>query len=141
MKNDLRYAFRLLRNHPWFALAVVATLALGIGINTTVFTLVNAVLFKPVPIPGGERLVTVSNRHLTRANNFSGIAVLDYREYKANQRTFESLEAVAGGRGVIAEQGNAPERYNSGQVTAGLFPMLKTAPVLGRGFTPENEKP
>ncbi len=141
MLQDFRFALRMIATHRWFSAAVIATLALGIGINTTVFTLVNAVLFKPVPIPGGERLVTVNNRRVGRPNDNTGVGVLDYREYKANQTTFESLEAVSGDRGVIAEQGNAPERYTAGKVTAGLFSMLKTPPILGRGFTPENEKP
>lgn len=61
MLHDLRFALRMIATHRWFSLAVIVTLALGIGINTTVFTLVNAVLFKPVPIPGGERIVTIAN--------------------------------------------------------------------------------
>ena len=80
MINDLRFAFRMIATHRWFSAAVIFTLALGIGINTTVFTLVNAVLFKPVPIPGGERLVTVINQNLTQANSRDNISYPDFRE-------------------------------------------------------------
>jgi hypothetical protein len=66
MTKDIRFALCMLRSHRWGSLAVIITIALGIGINTTVFTLVNAVLFKPVPIPAGERLVTVAHQNLRR---------------------------------------------------------------------------
>ena len=62
MAYDLRFALRMIRSHGWFSLAVVATLALGIGLNTMVFTIINAALFKPVPVPGGARLVAVTSR-------------------------------------------------------------------------------
>ncbi len=140
MLNDLRFAFRMIATHRWFSAAVVATLALGIGINTTVFTLVNAVLFKPVPIPGGERLVTVVHQNVVKANNRSSISLPDYREYKANTQSFEGFEALTGGQAVLSEQGSAPERFNMSRVTSGLFTMLRTAPVAGRGFSPENDK-
>jgi putative ABC transport system permease protein len=141
MLNDLRFAFRMIATHRWFSAAVVATLALGIGINTTVFTLVNAVLFKPVPIPGGDRLVTVVHQSLTKANNTTSISLPDYREYKANTQSFEGFEALSGGQAVLSEQGSAPERFNMSRVTSGLFTMLRTPPVIGRGFSSENDKP
>ena len=62
MLKDLRFAFRMLASRPWFSATVIVTLALSIGVNTTIFTLVNAVLFKPVPLPNGERMVVVSER-------------------------------------------------------------------------------
>lgn len=141
MTNDLRFAFRMIRTHRWFSAAVVVTLALGIGINTTVFTLVNAVLFKPVPLPGGERLVTISNQHLTKANTRPPLSLPDYREYKAENKSFAGFEGLSGGQAVISEQGNPPERYRMARVTSGLFTMLQMAPVLGRGFSAENDQP
>jgi hypothetical protein len=66
MLLDFRFALRMILAHRWFSAAVVATLALGIGLNTMVFTLINAVLFKPVPVPGGARLVAIRNRHLAQ---------------------------------------------------------------------------
>src|SRR5215217_2494258 len=80
VKNDLRFALRMISAHRWFSCAVIITLALGIGINTTVFTLVNAVLFKPIPLPNGSRLVTINGQDLTRADNRRGLSYPDYVE-------------------------------------------------------------
>src|SRR3954469_7851626 len=119
MFNDLRFALRMLATHRWFSAAVVVTLALGIGINTTVFTLVNAVLFKPVPIPGGEYIVTVLNQNLTKPEDRSGISYPDYLEYRDQNRTFVGLEAAQLGEVVISEPGNPPERYSYARITPG----------------------
>jgi predicted permease len=141
MLNDLRFALRMIRTHRWFSAAVVVTLALGIGINATVFTLVNAVLFKPVPVPGGERLVTVSNQNLTKANSRMGIAYPDYLEFKTQNHTFEGLEAAEGLSAVISEASNPPERFNGQRITPGLFALLRTPPILGRSFSPADGEP
>jgi len=141
MINDLRFALRMIGSHRWFSAAVVVTLALGIGVNTTVFTLLNAVLFKPVPIPRGERLVTVSCENLTKANGRTGVSYPDFREYRSQNRTFEGLEAANNDEVVLSENGNPPERVRSSRVSAGLFTMLRTPPLMGRGFSPEDDKP
>ncbi len=141
MFHDFRFACRMIATHRWFSLAVVVTLALGIGINTTVFTLVNAVLFKPLPLPGGARLVTVGGQNLAKANSQFGISLPDYREFKAQNHSFEGLEGSSGTQAVISEQGNPPDRFRGARVTAGLFSMLHTQPILGRGFTADDERP
>lgn len=138
MLQDLRFAFRMIGSHRWFSAAVIATLALGIGINTTVFTLVNAVLFKPVPVPGGERIVTVSNYKLTKPDEHSGVSWPDYLEYKTQNHTLEGVEAVQRDQGTISEPGNPPERFSLARVTSGLYTLLRTPPVLGRGFSPSD---
>jgi putative ABC transport system permease protein len=142
MLSDLRFALRMIRAHRWFSCAVIVTLALGIGINTTVFTLVNAVLFKPVPIPGGERIVTIANENPTKPERRSRSRVSwpDYLDYKAQSRSFEGIEAVAREQGIISEAGNPPERYGMAKVTPGLFTLIRTPPVAGRGFTPDDGK-
>ena len=143
MMNDLRFAFRMIAAHRWFSAAVIVTLALGIGINTTVFTLVNAVLFKPVPIPGGERIVTVTHQNIVKLDKRSRSRICwpDYLEYKAQNRTFEGLEAISRNQSVISEPGNPPDRYNMAFATPGLFNLIRTPPVLGRGFTPADGRP
>ena len=125
----------MIGSHRWFSVAVIATLALGIGINTTVFTLVNAVLFKPVPIPGGERIVTVANYNLTKPDERSGVSWLDYLEYKAQNHTLEGLEALETSQAVISEPGNPPERFRIARVTSSLYTLLRSPPILGRGFS------
>jgi hypothetical protein len=76
--QDIRFALRLIATRRWFSAAVVVTLALGIGINTTVFTLVNAVLFKPLPFPDGERLVTIANTRPAESQNNINVSFADF---------------------------------------------------------------
>ncbi len=141
MIQDLRFALRMAASHSWFSAAVIVTLALGIGINTTVFTLVNAVLFKPVPLPGGARLVTVSSQDLKNPGRFHGVSHAEFREYREHGKSFEALEALTGGQAVISESGNPPERFRLARVTTGLFEMLRTPALVGRGFAPADGRP
>ncbi|MFI5335504.1 MAG: ABC transporter permease [Opitutales bacterium] len=135
MYHDLRFALRQIARHRWFSAAVIVTLALGIGINTTVFTLVNAVLFKPVPVPGGERLVVVTQYNPQNPQDCAPVSLPEFRAYREQNRTFAGLEGVSRDQAVISENGHPPERYQMGIVTPGLFGLLSTPPVLGRGFT------
>jgi len=135
MMHDLRFALRMIFSHRWFSAAVVATLALGIGLNTMVFTLVNAALFKPVPLPGGDRLVAVRNQNVSQGDRgMMGVSYPDFRRYRAQATTFEALEAVIQEQAVLSERGNPPQPFKLGKVTSGIFEMLHVAPVLGRGF-------
>ncbi len=140
MLQDLRFAFRMLASHRWFSAAVIVTLALGIGINTTVFTLVNAVLFKPVPIPGGERIVTIGNYNLTKPQQRTRVSWPDYLEFKAQNRSFEGIEGLNRSEGIISEVGAPPERFEMARVTPGLFNLIHTPPALGRHFTAADGK-
>jgi putative ABC transport system permease protein len=135
MKSDIRFALRMLLKHRWFSAAVIATIALGIGINTTVFTLVNSVLFKPVDVPRGERLVAVSGQDLSQFDRRTRLAFPDFEEFKANQTTFEYFEAVLTEGAVISEPGIPAGHYDLGIATWGTFAMLSTPPVLGRPLT------
>jgi predicted permease len=142
MTNDLRFALRMILSHRWFSLAVVATLALGIGLNTMVFTLINAVLFKPVPVPGGARLVSVISRNLTQHDDgFLPMSYPDFQDYRAQASSFEAMEGAIDEEGVISENGNPPQPYHLQRATSGIFSMLHTNPVLGRGFVASDEKP
>ncbi len=141
MAHDLRCALRAILSHRWFSAAVVATLALGIGLNTMVFTLINAVLFKPVPLPGGARLVSVMDRNLSEKDHNLAISLPDFSEYRAQSRSFEALEATTDEGGVLSERGNPPQSYQLGHATAGVFSMLHTDAVLGRGFVSADERP
>lgn len=138
MRHDLRFALRTIFSHRWFSLAIVATLALGIGLNTMVFTLVYAVMYKSVPVPAGSRLVIVagkdaqSNRLATSYPNF-----LDYQSQSAS---FEELEVGRQMGGVISETGNPPRSYNLCQISGGLFDMLHVYPILGRSFRASDAK-
>jgi putative ABC transport system permease protein len=136
MLNDLRYSLRMMRIHPWFSAALVAALALGIGANTAVFTLVNAVLFKPLPFDGGERIVAIFHRNAAQSQERVPISYPDYLEYREQTSAFESLEASMNGNVAVSDEGNPPELYRMSRVTTGFFDMLGVRPVAGRGFTP-----
>ena len=135
MKSDIRFALRMLLKHRWVSAAVVATIALGIGINTTVFTLVNAVLFKPVDVPNGDRLVAVSGQDLAQPDRSIRMSFPDFQEFKAHQTSFEYFEGVRTDGSVISEPGIPAGHYDLGILTWGTFSMLSTPPILGRPLT------
>jgi putative ABC transport system permease protein len=134
MTRDLRYALRMIAFHRWFSAAVIITLALGIGLNTMVFTLVNAVLFRPLSIPGGERLVAINSQQRSDPENKYQTSYPDYRDLRSSATAFESIEASTQEEGVLSERDHPPQSYKLGRVTPGLFQMLRTPPVLGRPF-------
>src|SRR5882672_2665635 len=144
MRQDFRFALRMIAAHRWFSAAVVVTLALGIGLNTMVFTLINAVLFKPVPVPGGERLIAIMIRPLGHTEPGRGrmpVSLPDFRDYRANVKSLEGLEAAIREGAVISEQGIPPQRYNMNRISSGLFGMLHIHPAQGRDFLPADDRP
>lgn len=139
MTYDLRFALRMIRAHGWFSAAVVVTLALGIGLNTMVFTLVDAALFRPVPVPGGARLVAVTSR--APGHGDDRISYPDLLDYRAQARSFADLEGASDQEGVLGEPGNPPQAYHLERTTAGIFSMLHIHPILGRNFLPSDADP
>lgn len=138
--HDLRYALRLVGQHPWFSLAIIATIALGIGVNTTVFTLVNAVLFKPLPFPGGDRLVLIAASQPSQGREFFPISYPDIADIRQNAPALERIEAYSQSPFIISEQGNPPDRISGARITPGLFAMLEVQPVIGRAYTADDSK-
>lgn len=138
--QDLRYAWRMAAKQPWFTAAVVGTLAVGIGLNTTVFTLVNGVLFNPLPFPGGDRLVIVQATQPSLGRGSTGVSLADWQDFKKAAGSFERLEAISGMAVTVSEQGNPPERFSGGRISSGLFAMLETPPVAGRAFRDEDSQ-
>jgi len=141
MLFDFKFALRMIAGHRWFSAVIILTLALGIGINTTIFTLVNAVMFKPVPVPQGERLVTISNHLINDPKQFSGVSWPDYLDYKSKNNSLEGVEAAAFGEEILSESTNPPERLSLARVTPGLFQLIQIPPVLGRAFSVADGKP
>ncbi|MGH8245072.1 MAG: ABC transporter permease [Gammaproteobacteria bacterium] len=140
IKQDLLFALRIIRKNPWFSAAIVVTLALGIGVNATVFSLVNAVLYKPLPFPGGDRLVMVGADNPSRGREFMGMSYPDFRDYRQQTKSFEHLEAYSNEAMSLGERGNPPQRYRGMKLSAGMFEMLRVKPILGRGFVGSDEK-
>ncbi len=141
--HDLRYAWRALRRTPGFTLAAVTALALGIGATTTIFTVVNGVLLRPLQYEAPDRLANIWNDLGEGAQSLPAVSPADFRDYKVRSRTFEDFAAASEGdvanlRGNLTGEGE-PERADIVTVTANFFPLLGVRPMLGRQFLPEEE--
>ena len=136
--HDLRHGLRTLVKKPGFTLIAVITLALGIGANAAIFSVVNAVLLRPLPYPNAERLVAVSENSL-EASDIS-VAYPDYLDWQTQQSVFEEMSARMPTGGVITGA-NEPERVIGRLVTPSFFPTLGVQPLLGRVFTEAENKP
>jgi putative ABC transport system permease protein len=143
--HDLRYAVRALRRTPGFTLAAVVTLALGIGATTTIFTVVNGVLLRPLAYPNADRIANIWNDFGVGAQSLPAVSPLDFRDYQRRSRTFEMFAAASAGP-VVGLRGNLtgqaePERVDIATVTANFLPLFGVTPAYGRGFLPEEEVP
>ncbi|HEX8712149.1 MAG TPA: ABC transporter permease [Terracidiphilus sp.] len=140
--QDVRYSVRGIMARRWFSAAILVTLALGIGLNTMVFTLVYAVLFKPVPVPGGARLVSIESRNLSRVQAGVDMSYPDFQDYRSQSASlFESFEATQNDGGILSEQGIPPQQYPMQHATGGIFSMVHARALLGRTFSPSDDRP
>jgi putative ABC transport system permease protein len=137
--QDLRYAFRLLTKNFSFTAIAVATLALGIGANTAIFSVVNAVLLRPLPFRDPSRLV-LALEHNPAIPGFSSISYLNFLDWRAQNQSFESLEATCATAATLTGTGE-PERLNARVATAGLFSLLGVNAILGRTFLADEDRP
>jgi putative ABC transport system permease protein len=138
--QDLRYGARMLIKRPGFTLIAVLTLALGIGANAAIFSVVNAVLLRPLPYPEPERLVWLLG-NFRRDNSTAHINPLDFLDYREQNRTFEHLAAYSPDTSDVALTGSGePERLRGDGVSANFFDLLGVKPALGRTFVPEDEE-
>jgi putative ABC transport system permease protein len=138
--KDLKFAIRSSLKRPGFTLIALLALALGIGANTAIFSLVNAVILRPLPFPESERLVWVFGRVRTGSGRAS-VAPGDFLDYRSQNKTFEQF-AASGTLPLPATLTGSgePERLRASNVTGNYFQTFGVAPVLGRGFSLENEK-
>src|SRR5829696_7810376 len=135
--QDLRYAVRSLLRRPGFAAVVVLTLALGIGANTAIFSVVNAVLLRPLPYADPERLVMVWGRYADFGRTSTSLP--DFVDWKAGATSFVQMAARHNAVFNLTGDGE-PEQLTADRVTANFFPTLGVRPQLGRAFLPEEEK-
>jgi putative ABC transport system permease protein len=137
--NDLRYAVRTLRRAPAFSAAVILTVALAIGANTAIFSVVNGVLLRPLPFDRPERLVQVAEKNdALRIATFSA-SLLNYLSWQEQTRTLR-LAAVGFGTYALSGAGE-PEQYSGGSITPSLLPVLGLAPLAGRPFADGEDRP
>lgn len=135
--QDVKYALRALVRNPGFTLVAVVALALGIGANSAIFSVVNAVLLRPLPYAEPERLMTVWQNNLKRGWHEDVVTPADYLDWREQNHVFEAMAAYLG-RGFNLSFGGQAERIRGAVVSADFFKVLGTAPQLGRGFLPED---
>src|SRR5688572_17126910 len=140
MMQDIRYGLRSLMRQPAFALVAVCSLALGIGANTAIFTLVNAVLLKPLEFAEPDRLVMIWEAAPEIGFPIGDAAVANYIDWKSQNTVFDDMAAVSFRSFNITGDGE-PEKVQAYGATANFFPLLGAAPALGRNFLPEEDKP
>jgi len=138
--QDLRFGFRMMLRNPVFTAIAVATLALGIGANTAIFSVVDAVLLRPLPYPEADRLVFLWSTMNSQGVPIAGSALPDYYAWRDQNKTFDGLAAFYYGNATLSISGEAPERIHSARITANLFQVLRISPALGRLFTAEEEQ-
>jgi putative ABC transport system permease protein len=137
--QDLRYGARMLVKKPGFALVAVATLSLGIGANTAIFSVIHAVLLKPLPYPDAERLawVWLDNRRERIPEDITSYP--NFEDWRSQNKVFEGMAGVRDGRFNLTGVGE-PEELRGASVSANFFALVGVGPARGRGFTSEEEQ-
>jgi len=142
-RQDLRYGFRALLRNPGFSVVAILALALGIGPNSAIFTMVNAVLLKPLPMPEPNRVVMIWQTKLKSGFDQVPVSAGDYIEWKRQARSFEAMSAAF----AIPEYGlnisgpGEPERVSAATCSKEFLPALGIQPVVGRNFLPDEDRP
>jgi len=132
--RDLRYSARTLRQKPGFSLVALLVLALGIGANTAIFSVVNSVVFHPLPYPDADRLVLIWETDLRNGIQSEGPSGPNFLDWREQSRSFSDMALFEVGTGTITGQGE-PEQVTGLRVTTNFLTMLGAHTVLGRGFT------
>jgi putative ABC transport system permease protein len=140
--QDIRYAARTLRKNPGFAAIAVLALALGIGANTAMFSVVYGILLRPLPYPDAERVAVVYVHFLPWDNPRGNMSMADFLDWKSQTTSFEepSLYAAMGQRFDLTGNGNSEQVYGL-SATTGLFTTLRAHPTMGRTFLPGEDRP
>jgi putative ABC transport system permease protein len=138
--QDLRYGARMLTKSPGFTLVAVLTLALGIGANTAIFTVVNAVILRQLPFPNADRLVRLRESNPERGWSTFSVSHSNFLDWRTRNQTFEALAATSGDNFNLSVGGEV-EVIRGAVITADFLTVLGIAPVLGRNFLPEEDRP
>jgi len=139
--RDARVGFRSLWKTPTFAITAILCAALGIGVTTAILSTTYAVLIRPLPYPNADRLVAVYGENTGRGYKDTNISWPDYRSWRENTRTLESLGIWTWITATLSDDATEAERVSGAWVSASLFPALGVRPLIGRGFTDAEETP
>jgi putative ABC transport system permease protein len=133
------YSIRMLIKDPWFTLVAVLALGLGIGVNSTVFTFVNAVLLRGLPFANPDQIVHLNSRNTATGNDL-GVSYPDFQDWRAQSKSLASLAAYQGITTNISDSGHPPERANGVRVTANAFDIIGERPIRGRTFQETDDR-
>ncbi len=137
--QDLRFAARLLIKDRWFTAVAAIALALGIGVNNTVFTLVNAVLIRGLPFDHPDRILSLA---MTDTHDRPlGVSRLDFNDWRDTAKSFTGLTLLQGTAVNVSDEGRTPEQFSGSYGSANLFQLIGQRPRLGRDFRPEDDRP
>jgi len=137
--NDIRFGFRMLRKRLGTSVLAVATLAMGIGLTTVMFSIVQGLILRGLPFPESER-ITHLGRVVGGGTNVQNTPVHDFLDWKASQTSFEGLSGFSTGGATLSDESGS-ERYRLGRITTNTLHLLRIAPVIGRDFTDADGQP
>jgi putative ABC transport system permease protein len=138
--QEMMLGMRMIRKSPGFALVAVLTLALGIGANSAIFSVVNAVLLEPLPYKDPGKLAFVWTTMISQGVPTSGMAAPDFREMRDRNTVFSGMAAYNYSNFDLSSAGEEPSQLLGGVISPAMFSVLGVNPVLGRGFTPDEEQ-
>jgi putative ABC transport system permease protein len=139
--QDIRYGVRMLRKSPLFTAVAVAAIAIGIGANTAMFSLVDAILLRPLPYPEPQRLIVAGIQERGRSD-LGLMGTADFLAWRDHQQSFEQVAVLnQGGRSFALTGMGEPERIPGVRVSANFFSVFGVAPLKGRGFQPGEDRP
>jgi putative ABC transport system permease protein len=138
--QDIRYGMRMLLKAPSVSIVATIALALGIGANTAIFSVVNAVLLRPLPFSNSEQLMMVWETDSTRGYSRGSASYPNFVDWREQNQVFEHMASYHTNDFIMTGRGE-PTRLQGAVVNADLFPLLGAAPVMGRGFNPDEDKP
>ena len=139
LTSDCAYAFRMMRKNLGFTLIAILTLALGIGANTAIFSVVHAVLLKPLPYPDGQQLIFVRQQEPKLGVEDLGFSVVEIEDYRQQNRSLAGLVEYHGMAFTLFGHGD-PDRVRTGVVSSNYFDLFGIKPLLGRTFLPDDDK-
>jgi putative ABC transport system permease protein len=138
--QDLRYGLRVMKSQPLFTSVALLTLALGVGANAAVFSVVNAVMIKPLAYPNSDRLVQLSRLDAKSQKLGPRTSALNFSDWRARNKTFESLGGYTDQSAFNLKIEGEPQRLMGARISDSLFPTLGIVPILGRNFLPEEDR-
>jgi putative ABC transport system permease protein len=138
--QDLRYAWRTFVGNPGFSALTILCLSLGIGVNSTIFSVVDTVAIRPLPFRDPHELVVLHTTRPSAGVEFGSVSFLDVTDWRQRTRSFSEIASVTG-RSLTLSDGDEPERFNGATISWNMFPMLGVQPILGRQFREEEDRP